>query len=87
VTTPRSTIDLIVAVGNVSKVLAVTAVVMGVYVMKEVLFVTASTTASSPVEGNLTCVPTVRDPVKVVPTPVTTALATVVVTVPCCAFA
>jgi hypothetical protein len=86
-TIPRSTIDLIVAVGNVSKVLAVTAVVMGVYVMKEVLFVTASTTASSPVEGNLTCVPTVRDPVKVVPTPVTMALSAVVVTVPCCAFA
>jgi len=78
---------LIVAVGYVAKVLAVTAVVMGVYVMKEVLFVTASMTASSPVEGNLTCVPTVRDPVKVVPTPVTTALATVVVTVPSCAFA
>ena len=64
-----------------------TAVVIGVYDMKEVLFVTASTTTSSPVKGNFTCVPTVRDAVKVVPTPVTTVHAAVVVTLPSCTFA
>jgi hypothetical protein len=78
---------LIVAVGYVAKVLAVTAVVMGVYAMKDVLFVTATTTASSPVEGNFRCVPAVRDPVKFVPTPVTTSESAVVVTVPSCTFA
>jgi hypothetical protein len=45
-----------------------------------------ATTASSLVEGNRRCVPTVRDWVKVVPTPVIVVHAdvVVVVTVPIC---
>jgi hypothetical protein len=86
-TIPRSTIDLIVAVGYVAKVLAVTAVVIGVYDVKEVLFAMETTTTSSFVAGNFRCVPTVRDVVNDVPTPVTTVQAAVDVTLPSCTFA
>ena len=56
-----TTIVLTVAVGYVAKVLAAMAVTMGVWTVNEVSFRTESTTTSSDVEGNRTCVPGVSD--------------------------